>query len=168
MASTVQRLAGDTVELGVHLTKDGSGVTGQTPTVELRRPRDGRYFNWAATVAPYWVTTGGLREFVLPEKSWLPGFYSRKWDQKLYDGGVKEDYVAIYRNTDPEYPVEEMENLQFNFLDLILVRKLLSNETVLRKITDWHWEQETKDDDGSVLRTDDITVVGSEERRRPT
>lgn len=168
MAYTVKTRVGGVVTLGLHLVKDGVGIVDQAPTVELRRLSDNTYFNWAALVAPFWVASGGTREGALPATLYLPGLYSRAWDQSVYDD-QERDYLVIYRNTGI-YAVQEIEIQSFTFEwadDCELVRKLLANKTLLRKFTDAHYQQFSYDDDGSVLKTDDITIVGADEKREP-
>lgn len=153
MAATVYSVVGDSVVLGLHLTEDGAGVTGQTPTLEIRRLRDGRYLDFSAVASPYWKTTGGTKEKVLLPKSYLPGLYTFTFNQDTYDPGARETYVAIYRNTTPDYEVEETEFHAFTWeweADVKFIRKLLENNSFVEMLTESLVEHTWFDTDGST------------------
>ena len=170
MASNTLAKAGDTVYLALQLLNQGAPITGQHPTVEIRRLRDGRYLNWAATVAPWWITVGGQKERLLVEKSWLPGLYQIPWEQNGYDSGP-EKYLIVYRNVSVDWPVEEIEYLTFTFEwapDVTLIRKLLANKSVLKILSETAATHQWYEDDGvTPLIKHDITILGDEETREP-
>lgn len=139
MAETIYSVVDDSVVLGLHLVEEGAGVAGQTPTLEIRRLRDGRYLDFAAVSAPYWKTSGGSKEKTLVPKSYLPGLYTWTFDQSVYDPGVRESYVAIYRNAGPDYPVEITEFHDFTYeweKDVKFIRDLLENNSMVEEISD--------------------------------
>jgi hypothetical protein len=167
MAVTINVRVGDTVPLGVQLVEDGTGVTGLSPTVELRRLSDEAYFDWTGLS---WVTVGGTRETVLVEKTWLPGLYLLPWDQQTYDGGNEERYVAIYRNTVAPYEFNIVEIYHFDYTwaaDAELTQKLVgAKKTTLERINANEYEFVTFDDDKTtVIRTERLTNVPPVETR---
>lgn len=170
MAQTTKNRVGSTIVLGLHLAKHGIGVTGQHPTVELRRVSDSKYFDWAAIIDPFWVVSGGTRLGTLPEAAYLPGLYQRQWAQGDFDTGP-QDYLLVFRNVGPDYAVEEVEVQSFTFEwadDVEFLRKVLTNKTVLEMLSPTHYRQRFFDNDkATVIKTDDIVVVGAEETREP-
>ena len=169
MAETVYSVVGDSIVMGLHLTEDGSSVVGQTPTLEIRRLRDGRYLDFAAVSAPYWKTSGGSKEKTLVAKSYLPGLYTFTFNQETYDPEARETYVAIYRNTDPVYGVELTEFHSFTWeweKDVTFIRKLLENNSFVEMLTESLVEHTWFDTDGStpILRHK-ITKAGAFESR---
>ena len=169
MAETIYSVVNDRVVLGLHLTKDGVSIEGQTPTVEIRRLTDGRYLNFAAVAPPYWITTGGTREKTLLPKSYLGGLYTFTFDQQVYDPGSRATYVAIYRNTDPLYLVEETEFYAFTFeweRTIDYIRKLLENNSFVEMLSDTQVRHTWLDDNGTdPLLKHKITKVGAIESR---
>ena len=161
---------GSTVPLSLHLLYRGRPVTGESPTVELRRLSDGLYFDFSAAQAPFWIDSGGMREGQLAEVVWLPGLYLRQWDHSFYDNGTPGLYAAIYRNPDPRF-VERVEYVEFTFewyKDAILSRKLLSNKSELTEISATQYQHRWFDDDGTTeLLTHNITKSGNVEKREP-
>jgi hypothetical protein len=124
MSATINKVVNDTITLALMLTRKGVPVTGQSPTVELRRNQDGRYFDWAAVGAPYWKTIGGSKETLLVERPWLGGYYTKTWNQETYDPDVEGDYTAIYRNTAAPNIVTTVELFAFRaskFLEELVV-----------------------------------------------
>ena len=121
MAELRKATVGDTVNLYAFVYANGSGISGQAPTVEIRRLRDGRYWDWGAA---NWKTVGGTKEGTLAPKVYLAGYYFRQWDQEIADN-VPEEYLMIYRNTGA-YPIELVETYIFtpsaaeSTLDVIL------------------------------------------------
>lgn len=153
MSETLYSVVNDKVQLGLHLVEDGASVAGQSPTVELRRVRDGRYLDFSAVTAPYWKTTGGTKEKVLTAKSWLPGLYCWAFDQSIYDPDAREQYVAIYRNTDPDYLVEVVEFHHFTFeweQIITFLRKLAANNSFVEMLSDTQVRHTFLDDDGTT------------------
>lgn len=171
MAANTLVQAGSVFYLALHLLDGGAPVVGQSPTVEIRRARDGRYFDWSVSVAPFWKTVGGQKNKVLTEKVWKPGLYQISWDQQEYDEGNPEVYTAVFRNTDPDYLGEEVEYITF-YVDLApelsLVRKLLTNKSILDILTDTTATHTWLDDDKSAqILKHNITISGSREIREP-
>lgn len=169
MAETVYKIIGESVELGIHMVDgDGNGLTGQSPTVEIRRLRDGHYLNFDTG---NWATSGGTKERVLTAKSWLPSYYSWVFDHSVYEPtSPKEVYAVIYRNTGI-YVVEGIEFYAFTFRwdeTVEFLRKWFANKSILKRYDAAHWDvKHYEDDESTVFRTDDITVSGDEETRRP-
>jgi hypothetical protein len=106
----------------------------------------------------------------------VTGFYSFDFDPSVYDETSAEEYTAFYRNDSTDYGVYLAENILYqdsSTEDSIettvnLLRKVLTNKTVLRKLGIGQFEQEFYDDDGTtVIRTDDIVKSGNEETRTP-
>jgi hypothetical protein len=146
--SYIEKTVGDSVVLGVVLTKNGAPLTGLAPTLELRRGSDDKYFDFAASVPPYWLSSGGAQTLVLPEVSWLPGYYRWTFDQGLYDSGQNE-YTAIYRNGSP-YSMLDIEIIAFSnefTIDVSLIRKMLTNKQKLKAVSATHMEHTVYDDD---------------------
>lgn len=110
--SYITKFVGEKVMLSAVLTKDGSGISGLSPTLEIRRNSDGLYLDFSASASPYWRSTGGQKELVLTESSWQIGYYAWNFDQGLYDVGPAE-YTVIYRN-DPPYPLMQVEIMSFS------------------------------------------------------
>jgi hypothetical protein len=132
----ITKTVGDKIILGILLTKDGIPLPGLTPTLELRRNADGKYFDFSAVAPPYWITVGGQLLLTLPEISWLNGFYSWDFDQGVYDTG-KKDYTAIYRNPSP-YAVTDIDVVSFDDVlnvDVSFIRKMLANKQTLRQVS---------------------------------
>ena len=169
MSETIYSVVNDKVVLGLHLVEDGASVIGQSPTVELRRLRDGRYFDFAAVAAPFWKTTGGSKEQSLAAKSYLPGLYTHTWDQSIYDPDAREQYVAIYRNTDPDYLVEIVEFHHFTFeweAVITYMRKLMENNSFVEMLSDTQVRHTWFDDDGTTpLLKHKLTKSGAFETR---
>jgi hypothetical protein len=146
--SYIDKTVGDSVVLGVVLTKNGAPLTGLLPTLELRRGSDDKYFDFSASMAPYWLSTGGSQTIVIPEVSWLPGYYRWTFDQGMYDAGPNE-YTAIYRNVSP-YSMMDIEIVNFAnefTLDVSLIRKMLTNKQTLKSVSATHMEHKVFDDD---------------------
>jgi len=111
MAETLLKFVNDTVTLGVMMTRKGVPVTGESPTVEIRRNADGRYWDWV-TLA--WSTApAGTKEAALTERTWQGGFYTKTWDQGAADLDAQNDYTVIYRNTSVPYIFTSVEVLSF-------------------------------------------------------
>lgn len=166
--SYIVKTIGEKVVLGVLLTKENVALTGLSPTLEIRRNVDGWYLDFAATSAPYWKTTGGQKELVLPEKTWLPGYYTWTFDHAVYDG-VKNDYTAVYRNDAP-YRLLELEVLSFNnesAFDIKRILRHLENDQDLEALATDHFEHRVYEDDGvTVMHAADIQLDGQTEKRR--
>lgn len=171
MSSYIIKTIGERVVLGVLLTKQGVPITGEHPTIEIRRNADGFYLDFSASSAPYWKTNGGTKEKVLPERSWMPGFYSWHFDHGLYDG-TKNDYTVIYRNPLP-YRLYQNEIISFNneiLFDITYLRKILTNKQTLEHLSAQHMEHVVFDDDKQteIYRADiTLDISGSKETRDP-
>jgi len=169
MSETVYSVVGDSVVLGIHLVEDGSGVLGQTPTLEIRRLSDGRYFDFAAVAAPYWKTTGGSKEKTLVAKTWLPGLYSHTWAQGTADPDARRTYAMIFRNTDPNYLAEVSEFHSFTFeweKDITFMRKLMENNSFVEQLSDTRVDHTWMDNDGTTpILKHKITKAGAFETR---
>lgn len=88
---------------------------------------DGKYFDFSALSDPKWKTSGGSKEKVLPEKSWLPGYYSYQFDQSVNEP-IQADYTFIYRVSEGIYSMTEVEVVSFNnkkFIDAFAEIKAL-------------------------------------------
>jgi len=113
MAETHIKFVNDTVTLGVMMTRRGTPVTGETPTVEMRRMSDGRYWDWNTLV---WSTSPtGTKEATLVEKTWLGGFYTKTWDHGTTDPDAQGEYTAIYRNVGAPNDFTSIEIFYFRF-----------------------------------------------------
>ncbi len=113
MAGTITNVVNGKANIALRMVEDGSGVAGMSPTVEIRRLSDGKYFDWDASAAPFWKTSGGSRETRLLERSWLAGLYTKTWDQSLFDPDSIQTYATIARNTAPGYEIELVEYHSF-------------------------------------------------------
>ena len=152
MAETIYCVVNDPVVLGLHLTEDGVGISGQTPTVEIRRLRDGKYFDFDAVADPFWKTTGGSKEKELVPRPWLTGLYTYTWDQGDYDPDARETYAMIYRNPGPDFAVEESEFHSFTFeweKTIDYIRKLLENNSFVEMLTESQVRHTFLDDNGT-------------------
>lgn len=162
MAQYIVKKIGETVTLGLLLTKNGEGLTGLSPTVEIRRNVDGRYFDFAAVSTPYWKTSGGQKEKILPERVWLSGYYTWVFDHATYDNIENEDTV-IYRNLSP-YRLVEVELVAFEsntLADVEYIRKILTNKQTLEQLAQDHYHHEVFDDDKiTPIYEADITMTG--------
>jgi len=171
--SYIEKVVNSSVTLGILMTKSGQGLTGLSPTIEIRRHSDDHYLDFSAGVAPFWVTTGGQRELTLPEQPWLGGWYTWAFDHATYDPDAQEDYSVIYRNTVP-YRTLLTEILSFtsaigNAFEYI--RTLLENDQDLVKHSNERYEHKIYGDAGETGPTvyeADITLVGNTEKRRRT
>ena len=133
MADTVHRVVGDTITMGVMLTRRGIPVTGETISVELRRLSDGRYFDWTTLV---WSTSPtGDKEDNLTEKTWLPGFYTKSWDHSVYDPDNIADYTAIYRNAVAPNQFTVVEIYSFN-IDWSVAGDAIADEVWTEQLAD--------------------------------
>lgn len=161
--SYIVKTIGEKVSLGVLLTQNGNPVSGESPTVEIRRNVDGWYLDFGAVAPPYWKTAGGQREKLLPEKSWATGFYTWTFDHSVYDN-TKNDYTIIYRNVAP-FRLYEIEIVSFNnemSFDIEFIRKLLANKQTLESLTPQQMKHTVFDDDkSSIIYEADITLSGS-------
>jgi hypothetical protein len=169
VANYISKGVGDKVTLGVLVVKNGVGMSGLIPTLELRRNSDGAYFNFAAVAAPWWVTSGGQRELVLAESSWQDGYYTWEFDQSLYDPDAVREYTAFYRSLAPNAFIEN-EVVSFGNFDLRFIRQILANEQDLENVGPSQFRHTVFDDNGaaggvSVLRQD-VALVGNTEQRR--
>ena len=88
MDNTIIRAMGVVHPLELMVTSEGSGISGLSPTLEIRKPSDGTYFDFSAVAAPYWVSSGGAQTMVLPEVSYLPGMYRYEFDSSVPDYGI--------------------------------------------------------------------------------
>jgi len=169
--SYIVKTVGERVVLGVLLTKSSIPISGESPTLEIRRNIDGYYFDFSAVSAPYWVTSGGTKEFILPETLWMPGFYSWLFDHGAYDVG-EADYTAIYKNDVPYrlYANEVFAFTSKGVFDIEYIRKVLTNKQTLTQLTAQHMEHVIFDDDKAteIYRASiDLDVGGSIETRDP-
>ncbi len=55
MSSSIVRKIGEDHIVQLLITKDGTGIGGQEPTIEVRRMSDGKFLNHAASDSPYWI-----------------------------------------------------------------------------------------------------------------
>lgn len=163
---------GDAATLSILMTKSGSGLTGLSPTIEIRRMSDGFYLDFNATVAPYWKTSGGSKEKTLPERVWLPGYYTWVFDQSIYeDGGVVAEYTVIYRHGTP-YRTLLTETWSFEYTSDDRIERVinhLENYQELEKLAEDHWKHTVFEDDKTTpMHTADITLSGNKEIRDPS
>ena len=177
--SYISKTVDDSATLSLLLTKSANPVTGLSPTAEVRRASDDLYLDWAAIVAPYWVSSGGQREKAMPEKAWQGGYYSVEFDQSVYDPGVVEEYFVIYRNASP-YKVLETETIAFSVpfdpglaANMHRIIQHLENDQDLRKIAAGHFFHKVYDDNGAqggtgvtIHEADIAQVTDTEERRK--
>ena len=173
--SYIVKNIGETATLGLVLRSSGTPITGESPTVEVRRMSDSLYLDWSAVSAPFWVSGGGLREKPLVEQSWMPGFYTTLFDQGLYDN-TNNEYTVIYRNTGL-YPVYDNEVFSFEqgldaslAADVSFIRKILTNKQTLEQLSTTLMHHQVLDDDEVTPVYDaDITinVGGNIETRQP-
>lgn len=89
------------VTVGILIRDGGVGIPGLFPTAEIRRIRDSKYFDFSAVAPPYWVSSGGQKQKVLPPVSWQDGLYQWEFDQNVYDHNALEEYEMLYRNDAP-------------------------------------------------------------------
>lgn len=165
---------GDTKLLWLLLTEDGLGVSGQFPTVEIRRNRDWYYIDFDTTS---FVDVGGVRERALYEHLDSTGFYSVEFDPMDFNETQAETYTIFYKNDSTDYPVYIVEEVVFEDIKAVqqatgetieFLRKILSNKTILRKLGIGQFEQEFYDDDStSLIKVDDIVKISNEEIRTP-
>lgn len=164
---------GQTKILWLLLTEDGHGVTSQGPTIEIRRNRDWYYIDFDTNS---FVDIGGRREEPLAEHLDTTGFYSYDFSPPTFDETQQETYTMFYRNDSTEYGVMVAEEIYYQdstatddiYTTVEMLRKLLTNKTILRKLGIGQMEQEFFDDDGAtIIKTDDIVKSGNEEIRTP-
>lgn len=169
--SYITKTVGEKTVLGLLMTKNGLPLTGLTPTLELRRNADGKYFDFSATVPPYWQTSIGQVQLVLPEMSWMGGFYAWEFDHALYDNAANE-YTAIYRNTGT-YPLTNIEIVSYGNtvgIDISFIRKMLANKQTLKAVATDHMVHKVYDDNEvDIVYQADITLDGlsATETRQP-
>jgi hypothetical protein len=158
--SYIEKTVGESVVLALLLTKDGAPLSGLSPTLEIRRNADQLYFDFSASIAPYWIASGGQQLLNLPEAAWLPGYYTWNFNQGLYDSG-KNDYTVIYRN-DPPYPTTSVEIVSFTnefVFDVSFIRKMLANKQTLKQLAADHMQHKVFDDDElTQIYEADITI----------
>lgn len=169
MAESSLYTVGSKIPLAVHLLDRGVPVPGAVVSVELRRLRDGRYLDWAAPAAPFWKTSGGVKEQPLPEKSWKTGLYQVMWDQSVYDIAA-ESYTAVYRVTSPVV-LDNVEFITFSMewgVDVEFILKLLKNKSILETVTEQEATHTWYDDDNaSEILKHRIREIGNQEIREP-
>ena len=115
--SYIVKNVNSSVTLGVLIKDGGVGIPGLSPTVEIRRISDSKYFDFSAASEPYWVSSGGQRQKVLPTVSWQDGLYQWEFDQNVYDHNALEEYEILYRN-DPPYKTIATEVMSFTRMGL--------------------------------------------------
>ena len=110
--SYIVKNVNSSVTLGILIRDAGAGVPGLSPTAEIRRISDSKYFDFSAIAPPFWKTTGGQKLKTLLPAPWQDGLYQWQWDQGLYDHDAVEEYEVVYRN-DPPYPTVATEVMAF-------------------------------------------------------
>lgn len=165
---------GDTKLLWLLLVESGNGVGGQSPTLEIRRNRDWYYIDFDTNT---FVDTGGRREEDMPEQVDTTGFYTFDFTPENYGETDRETYTIFYRNDSTEYGVLHAEEITFEtygnvtddvYATMEFLRKILTNKTILRKLGIEHYKQFFYDDDNTtIIKTDDITLVNNDEIRDP-
>jgi len=115
------------------MTKDGLGITGQTPTVEIRRLSDGLYLDHDAVTTPYWVSSGGTKEKALTESTDTDGLYYIVFDPTAVNSSGKDQYNFIVRNTGT-YALEDIEHIIYERIPTDSVDLMLDMLAYLYKI----------------------------------
>ena len=72
------------------------GIIGQSPTIEIRRKSDNKYFDWISNL---FVNSGGQKENILPSAAYQDGVYESEWNPRSYGEKNEETYILLYRNT---------------------------------------------------------------------
>ena len=139
---TITRQLGSGHNLQLLMTKNGTGIAGQTPLVEVRRLSDNKYLDHSALVVPFWVTSGGVRQIVMPPVPWLSGAYSFFFNPLAVGISVYEVFDFIVTNTgtyaltDIEHVIyEEMEDKVDGLVNMIVyLYKINRNRLKIDKV----------------------------------
>ncbi len=75
------------------------GITGESPTIEVRRISDGLYLDHDAVADPYWVSSGGTKDQIMTESTEVDGLYFYHFDPVAVDSAGKEQYNFVIRNS---------------------------------------------------------------------
>lgn len=116
------------------ITKDGLGIAGQTPTVEIWRLSDGLYLDHDAVATPYWLATGGTKTKVLTESTDTLGLYSIVFDPTAVNSSGKDQYNFIVKNTGT-YELKDIEHIIYERIPTDSVDLMLDMLTFLYKIS---------------------------------
>lgn len=111
MSFSIVRHVGEDHIVQLLVTKDGVGISGLSPTIEIRRLSDGKYLNHNTSVAPFWTTVGGSKTLPMTEVSWAAGLYKYKFRPTLVDSAKVDDFDFIVINEHPEYAVYKVEHV---------------------------------------------------------
>jgi len=112
MSAYITKFTGESATLGTVITANGIPVSGESPTLEIRRTSDDLYFDFSAVSAPFWVSSGGVKEGLLVEASYQQGFYTYIFDHATY-GDDEHEFRVLYRNSAP-YPLLIVEVMSFS------------------------------------------------------
>jgi hypothetical protein len=161
---------GKSTPLALHVQKYEQGISGLTPTLEIRDTSTGRYFDFNSDgTTPYWINSGGLREKPLQEVSWLQGMYQYIWDTELLNLQDDSVYAIIFKCTDVNYPINRVEFLRVTFewsADCKVSKKILTNNSTVTRVSTTEALHEWFDNDGvTSLLKHRIEVVGNQEKR---
>jgi len=98
---------GTTIPLELRIVKDGVGITGESPNVELRRFPDDFHWDFTGLV---WVASGGTQFQNLSDVG--GGLYQFLFDQS--DDGQERLFKAVYRNASVNFPglVDELHDVR--------------------------------------------------------
>ncbi len=162
------------------LTKNRVGISGEFPTIEVRRKADGLYLDFSAVTAPYWVNSGGQQTKVLTESAWEPGLYEWLFDHDVLDQDNANEYVVIYRNALPNRFVQvEIYSFEINNValadiqaitaDVAQLRGLMENDHDLEALAMDHYYHKIYDENGRTggvtIHEADIVLSGNTEER---
>ena len=113
MAQTTVKSIGDDTLLGILLLEGSTGVTGEFPTIEIRRKSDNFYLDFLASSSPFFVATGGLKKKILTPSPYQDGLYTYNYTPSAVGETVPEEYVILYENVSPSYSMLDFEILAY-------------------------------------------------------
>jgi hypothetical protein len=139
MSQTIIRDNGTPYPVQLLMTKNGNGIGGQTPTIEVRKMSDGKYLDFSAVMPPYFVSTGGQQTEVMTPAPWLSSLYQYMFVPANVGITGIEQFTFVVRNVGV-YPVLETECVIYDTISptieqiLTIVEKILKTKVNRLKI----------------------------------
>jgi len=99
MSQTIVRHLGKVHPVEVTVKNAGSPVSGLTPTLEIRRMSDEKYFDFGAVAAPWFIDSGGTKQLTLSESTNVPGLYRYEFDSEAAELVTGDELSFIVQNT---------------------------------------------------------------------
>jgi len=169
MAQSTYKNIGESSHLGVLIVKEGVGIVGEAPTIEIRRSRDNAYLDFSATADPFFVSSGGQQKLPLAPSASQDGLYEYQFNPQDANEELTENYTVLYENVSTEYPILDFETLNYSaeLIDrLAFIRKILDNNQTLSRVSNIEAVNIVFDDDGTTPVSEHrIELSGNDEIR---